>query len=460
MQSNAVHWALCLSLVPSVAHAQATWNMVATQGPAGREFAAMAYDSARQRTVMFGGSMIGSSPLLNDTWEWNGSSWLQRQVPGPGARTSHAMTYDSQRGRVVLFGGMAYQGSGHVYFGDTWEWDGAAWLPQVFASGPVARGNHAMAYDVQRGRVIMFGGAVGIGTPTGDTWEWNGLAWAQAQVAGPAPRAYHAMAHDTQRGRTVLFGGWATNGTPTPTWYSDTWEWDGSAWTQVYSSFPSARSQHAMVYDSQRARVVVVGGWNGTQTSGTLNGTWEWDGAAWSGATLDLSIHSHAMAYDSQRVRTVLFGGTPFLGNTWELSWATGAGTPFGAGCGSPPLSLSGVAAAPPAIGTTAQATIANIPSPVAVIALGFNNTAFGSFALPLTLVGFGMPGCNLLHSAEVFGLSVAFTSATTARFDQPLPNNPAFVGQHVYLQAFAVAPGVNPGQLIASNAWDWAIGY
>lgn len=90
---------------------------------------------------------------------------------------------------------------------------------------------------------------------------------------------------------------------------------------------------------------------------------------------------------------------------------------------------------------------------------LGFLSAWFGVLPLPWTLVGFGMPGCNLLQSADIVGLAVTFTSANTARFDQPLPNNPAFVGRHFYLQAFAVAPGVNPGQIIASNGLDWNIG-
>jgi len=38
------------------------------------------------------------------------------------------MAYDSARDRVVLFGGTAVEGGSDVYYyGETWEWDGQAW---------------------------------------------------------------------------------------------------------------------------------------------------------------------------------------------------------------------------------------------------------------------------------------------------------------------------------------------
>src|SRR5262245_60363669 len=71
----------------------------------GRSNAAMAYDSDRQRMVLFGGN-LGSAGLFGDTWEWDGASWAHRSAAVvPPARTNHAMVYDAARRRVVLFGG-------------------------------------------------------------------------------------------------------------------------------------------------------------------------------------------------------------------------------------------------------------------------------------------------------------------------------------------------------------------
>lgn len=75
----------------------------------------MAYDRARGVTVLFGG--FSGSNLLNDTWEWDGTTWAQASpTTSPTARVLHAMAYDSTRGVTVLFGG-----ADGGLLGDTWE---------------------------------------------------------------------------------------------------------------------------------------------------------------------------------------------------------------------------------------------------------------------------------------------------------------------------------------------------
>src|SRR5205823_1183060 len=103
------------------------------------------------------------------------------------------------------------------------------------------------------------------GASNGETWEWNGTAWTQRAVSGPSPRGHHAMAYDIGRGVTVLFGG--SDGTSS----GETWEWNGSAWTQRAAPGPSARYGHAMVHDAARRVMVLFGGDSG----GVANGeTW------------------------------------------------------------------------------------------------------------------------------------------------------------------------------------------
>src|SRR2546427_652082 len=93
-----------------------------TDRPEPRMGPAMAYDAARGRVVLFGGS--GASGPLGDTWEWDGTSWSQVPSSGPSVRSGHAMAYDTVRGHVVLFGGTL--GHSGVYFGDTWQWNGTS----------------------------------------------------------------------------------------------------------------------------------------------------------------------------------------------------------------------------------------------------------------------------------------------------------------------------------------------
>src|SRR5262245_200381 len=76
-----------------------------------------AYDQARNRLVVFGGSNNGS--VSGDTWEWDGAAWTRMSRSGPPARNWPALAYDAKRQRVVLFGGDA----GATRFSDTWEWN-------------------------------------------------------------------------------------------------------------------------------------------------------------------------------------------------------------------------------------------------------------------------------------------------------------------------------------------------
>jgi hypothetical protein len=68
----------------------------------------------------------------------------------PPARDAHALVYDPLRRRTVLFGGRS---AAFTHFGDTWEWDGAAWT-FVPAMGPAA-GGAVGTYDSAMPRVVV-----------------------------------------------------------------------------------------------------------------------------------------------------------------------------------------------------------------------------------------------------------------------------------------------------------------
>ena len=214
-----------------------------------------------------------------------------------------------------------------------------------------------------------------------------------------------------------------------------------------------------MVFDSQRSVTVLHGG----NYAANYSDTWEWDGSSWRLATTGGPVRfAHAMAYSRRAARTVLFSGGPTaspIADTWEFT-GSGAAAVFGQGCGTPPLVLSQVASALPRIHATAQASLANVPAALAFVALGWSRTSFGASPLPLSLAPFGLRGCDLLQSAEVVFAPVQYPSTTTATFDLAVPNAPGLVGLRVYLQGWAVAPGANPGQAIASNGLDWSIGW
>ena len=183
-----------------------------------------AYDSKRGVTVLFGG--FNGQATLSDTWEWDHDA---RQVQGaaPPARALHAMTYDGTRGRVVLFGGTAtVDGNTASQLGDTWEYDGTAWQ-RVATIGPPRRDHASMAFDVSRGRTVLFGGSVG-DPPSADTWEWNGTTWTPVTAStSPQARAGHVMVYSPALQQTLLYGGFAGS---SPT--TELWSFDGARWAR------------------------------------------------------------------------------------------------------------------------------------------------------------------------------------------------------------------------------------
>ena len=77
----------------------------------------MAYDSNTRKVVLFGGT-AGPPSALNDTWNWNGTSWTQQQTStDPPARWAAAMTFDPYLKGLILFGGEL---SGDPFANDTW----------------------------------------------------------------------------------------------------------------------------------------------------------------------------------------------------------------------------------------------------------------------------------------------------------------------------------------------------
>lgn len=270
-----------------------------TTTPGQRENAAMAFDSARARVVLFGGGSSLFAGYGNDTWEWDSRIWNRCAVTGPQPRVQHTMAYDALRGVTVLFGGRPDTGE---YFGDTWEWDGMAWTLCTTA-GPDPRARHAMAYDSDRKVVVLFGGFSPTNQTLNDTWEWNGTTWALRSVSGPTRRSSHAMAYDATRHVTVMFGG----ASQSSQFSADLWEWNGTTWTQRQSSGPMGRNSHSMTYDSDRAVVLLFGGMG---TDDAL--LWEWNGTSWASRTSAYGLHQMlygSMVYDSARKVATWYGG-------------------------------------------------------------------------------------------------------------------------------------------------------
>ncbi len=101
------------------------WTQIdAGPGPSPRHSAGVAFDSRRGLVIIFGG--MDASGFLADTWAWDGHAWvrLAQSPTGPEPRAMGYLAYDKKRDRVVLFGGRKGWPND---LNDTWEWDGTSW---------------------------------------------------------------------------------------------------------------------------------------------------------------------------------------------------------------------------------------------------------------------------------------------------------------------------------------------
>jgi hypothetical protein len=242
-----------------------TWSLaVTTQRPSGRVDHGLTFDGTR--VILFGGGVpsLSSIQIFNDTWAFDGNAWTQlAPTNAPSPRMGAAMAYDSARGRIVLFGGLdALQ-----QYADTWEWDGVGWSQVAPATIPPARSHSEMVFDLARSRVVMFGGldSTSFGTVLQDTWEYDGANWTQVTTSTQPPgRTQGAFDYDPVAGHVVLFGGF--DGLFTQ--LSDAWAFDGTNWSSLPLGNAIDLSGCAHTLDLARLRIVYFGG-NSSVVSGT-----------------------------------------------------------------------------------------------------------------------------------------------------------------------------------------------
>jgi cysteine-rich repeat protein len=195
------------------------WTVATSpMSPSPRRLPALAFDRGASKMVLFGGGNepppSGPFTAYDDTWLWDGSAWTQVQpATKPPPREGAAIAYDPVRGRIVMFGGLTGTTSSLAtaqLLDDTWEWDGTTWIDRAPAvsPGPLYRG--MMIFDADRQRIVLTGGKRALGF-VDETWEWDGTNWSRvmtAQAAGPRD----AIVYDAVDHRIMTFGGYGFAG--------------------------------------------------------------------------------------------------------------------------------------------------------------------------------------------------------------------------------------------------------
>jgi hypothetical protein len=251
-----------------------------------------------------------------------------RLEPAPSLvapRSTLAMAFDRGRDRMVLFGGFD---SSFTASNETWERDASGVWQVVTNQGPSARYEAHMEYDEARGVIVLFGGSActpqGCGTQLSDTWEWNGTTWTERSATAPGVPTRN-MIYDPVRQRVVR--------TDFP---FSLYEWDGTAWTRratspdpVDGSPIQAATGSSWAFDRNRNVYVLK----------SRTDTWELDGSGrWHLKERDpmtlgrpFSQERAGMVFDSSRGRIVLYSvvqpvqPAPFFyeGSLWQWTGDT-----------------------------------------------------------------------------------------------------------------------------------------
>jgi len=314
---------LALVFAGSDALAQGQWSLLSpTSNPSKR----CEHDMAPfgSEIILFGGADTKNGPKYEDTWSWDGNNWTPLSpIDNPPKRAAHTMCYDPNRNKIVLFSGW----NGGSYIPDTWEYDGSNWIQMTPLNQPNARDWADMVYDPISKKVILYGGHdYQLPSPYkyDDTWVWDGIDWTQlSPTDNPGKRAGHCMVYDKNRQKVIVYGGYAPGG--------DTmWEWDGSNWLEIKpTTLPSDAGWSSMVFDDARNLVVYYGGKDNTTTLLT-NAVWEWDGNDWTMAdNTGPAMSATPAAYDTTTVvddTTWLYEGpgSALVTDVDQLSASTG----------------------------------------------------------------------------------------------------------------------------------------
>jgi len=238
----------------------------------------LAYNSARNRVILYGGNADGW-PYADATWEFDGTDWLTVTTSTrPNARYGTGLAYDPLNEVTVLFGG---SDEDDTALNQTWEYTGTDWVQVFPTTSPLSRTYHSLATNPISGTIYLFGGNDGE-TYFSDLWKYENGDWTNITISGarPVSRTLAAITYDTDNNRLLLFGGRTVTGTL----LADLWAFDPVAeiWTELDDGGggPPARMAHSLTYDPATGNVVLVGGLSGDGDI-VLNDTWHYNQNGW-----------------------------------------------------------------------------------------------------------------------------------------------------------------------------------
>ncbi len=209
---------------------------------------------------------------------------------------------------------------------------------------PGPRGEVGGAWDAARGRLVLFGGDIGIPVEcaaqtefVGETWAWETDCGTFADLttdAGPSSRGRFASVGD--EGHLYVHGGRYRDGTSGRyTLHDDLWAFDFATdtWELLAEEGPGKRANHTLVAPAGGGRLVLYGGNDSTDGAvfSPLGDSWAFDLAAGTWEELDTTNNPtdrlfHAATSSPDGFTMLVYGGGdesaftgPFFGDLWSL---------------------------------------------------------------------------------------------------------------------------------------------
>lgn len=151
------------------------WRFVTMNGPSPRAGAAAAFNSAANRVVLFGGATstaTAENVPNNETWALANDVWTRlNPTTSPTARSGHAMAFDTARNEILMYGG-----SGTSASAEFWRFDGSTWsqIPNTIQPNPGSQFSPRMVFNPVDNLTYLF-----VNNPAPRAWSWNGTSWTQ-----------------------------------------------------------------------------------------------------------------------------------------------------------------------------------------------------------------------------------------------------------------------------------------
>ncbi len=269
-------------------------------------------------------------------------------VAWPDERIHATLLHDAFSGRLLMMSGMSAM-QRHVDLREVWSLDTTDFSWRHL--GDVAPLDALITFgaDTESGQVIALNmSPVQTWSYDLNTGEWaKGEPAAQPESTSTNPRFGAPLTYDAESDRLVLFAG----GSP---WfmYADTWAYDANTGTWEHmnpATSPSPRAMYATAYDAESDRVLLWGGFTGTDENDVHMWAYDYNSDTWEALeNVDgpqQHWERHGMAYIPEIDRVLFYSGMleeegVLPSETWYYDYNTNTWTEIDVSTSPPDLAM------------------------------------------------------------------------------------------------------------------------